>query len=653
MMFFQNTLLLGYLYSFWSVGSLNSKRQASIHLGLLSLSLLTLPILPGASWKPIGAGEPISRILFLLAATVGVPYLVLSTTGPLLQAWYASLNRTKLPYRLYALSNFGSLLALLSYPLLIEPLFRLSRQAYGWSAGYAAFALLCGSVAVVVLRSPISGEPALRIPVEIETGPAPGWRELLLWIGLAACPSALLLAITTHLTQNIAPIPLLWVVPLAIYLLTLVLCFDSDRWYVRPVLIPLWIVATGAMVFYIFPERRLTTLEITVPVFLGGLFLCCMVCHGELAARKPATRWLTSFYLMLAIGGALGGIFVAVIAPLVFKTLLELPIALTASTILVGIALYQAGFIGLWTPSRLARIQFGGLAGVSVAALYLTFIAEPSWVHQQTLVTRNFYGELRVLEKLEGQEIVRHLFHGTINHGSQGMRRAMRRRPVSYYSPLSGVGRAIADRQARGPIKLGVIGLGAGTLAAYGRAGDAVEFYEINPLVEKVARSQFTYLSDCPAKLNIVFGDARRSLETQSNQGFDVLAVDAFSGDAIPVHLLTQEAFREYFRHTRPDGILAVHISNRYLDLEWVVRMEADALGKKAVLVSDEVDDNDPLLSRSDWMLLSSQPNAFSEAKWAGLSDPDVRNARRPKDLQLWTDEYSNLFSILHTDSSQ
>ena len=642
MMFFQTALLLGYLYSFWSVGSLRPKLQAAVHLGLLAASLLVLPILPSAAWKPTGAEQPILRIVILLAATVGIPYLVLSTTGPLLQAWYSRLNSSKLPYRLYALSNAGSLLALISYPVVVEPLLNATTQAYGWSWVYGGFVLLCGAVAALVLASAPRAS-AIQTPAQPELEPSakPRWTELLLWIALAAVPSALLLAITNHLSQNIAPIPLLWVVPLALYLLSLILCFDSDRWYNRDLWFPLLLIGVGAMSYYLFPDRANENISRVVPVFVLGLFFCCMACHGELAKRKPAPRYLTIFFLMLSVGGALGGMFVALLSPFIFTTYIELPIALLACAVLISAVLYRDRFLNLvkWLP----RVQLGVAVGVAVSLIFLLTIGEHNWESEQRLLTRNFYGALRVADEREAGQDVRHLFHGTINHGSQILNPAGRRKPISYYCFTSGVGRAAVDKQARGPMKLGVIGLGAGTMAAYGRPGDTVVFYEINPLVQLIARSQFTYLSGSKSKLDVVMGDARRSLEAQPPQQFDLLAVDAFSSDAIPVHLLTTQAFQEYFRHLKPDGVLAVHISNRYLQLEWVVRLAAQALGKTVLGVFDEAGDDDPILSSSDWMLISSSPTAFTDPKWQKLGEP----GKRPPGLKLWTDEYSNLLSIL------
>lgn len=641
MMFFQTTLLLGYLYSYWSIGWLTPAVQARTHLGLLAASLLLLPILPGTRWRPLDSGHPALHIVLLLMVTVGLPYLVLSTTGPLLQAWYARLSGSRWPYRFYALSNLGSLLALLSYPLVVEPLLRSSAQAYLWSAVYGFFVLLCAIVAWRGLTPNADLRPPSDPQIAAEDGDGPPtWRTRWMWAALAACPSALLLAITNHISINIAPIPLLWVVPLGLYLLSLVLCFESERWYVRAFWLRLWLVAMGVMTYALFPDNANTDVKVMIPIFLIGLFCCCMVCHGELARRKPSSRWITSFYLMLSLGGAIGGLFVAVVAPSLFRTYLELPLALLACAVLVGYTAWRDGYLTLSGPPAVVT---AGCAAVACALIYYIGFIEIKWMREQRLVVRNFYGQLRVQDQMLARKPARNLIHGTINHGVQFLDPDYRRAPLSYYGRKSGVGLAIEDRQQRGPVKIGVIGLGAGTLAAYGRREDTVRFYEINPLVEGIARSQFKYLSDCPSRLDVVSGDARRSLESEPPQQFDVLAVDAFSSDAIPVHLLTLEAFREYFRHLKPDGILAVHISNRYLNLEWVVRLGAEALQKPVLAVFQEKDDKEPEIDASDWMLVPNEHQAFAADKWRDLGDM----GEKPAHLRLWTDEYSNLLAIL------
>jgi SAM-dependent methyltransferase len=638
LMFFQTTLLAGYLYAHWLTRALRPRRQALVHLALLAASVFALPILPNSIWRPSGNQQPAFRILALLAATVGVPYLLLSTTGPLLQAWYSRLNSGVMPYRLYSLSNAGSLLALLCYPVVVEPTLRSSTQTYGWSCAYLVFVLLCGALAWRMGQ--VRSLPSHSISVT--TSGAPTFRERVLWVALAAIPSVLLLSITNHLLQNIAPIPLLWVVPLSVYLLSLVLCFDSDRWYNRRWWFPLFVILTAWMTYELFPNQQNTNVWFLIPLFIAGLFVCCMVCHGELARLRPAPAWLTSFYLMLALGGALGGIFVGLFAPMIFHTYLELRLGLLGSVLLIAGIVYgmprRAWLQQPWWDS----LQLSSALAVAATLVFLMAIAQPRWVSQQRLVERNFYGQLQVRDMLVDPEEPAHrdLLHGTIRHGSQYLDAQYRRIPSLYYGPTSGVGRAVSHLVQSGSMRAGVIGLGAGTIAAYGRRGDVYRFYEINPLVETIARNQFTYLRDCPAKLEVVLGDARRSLELESPQQYDLIAVDAFSGDAIPVHLLTEEAFLQYFRHLKPHGILAIHISNKYLSLEWVVRLGAEALGKRALAVFDEPDDETS--SSSDWMLVTSDHAIFDAPEWKALGTPSPR----PSHLRLWTDDYSNLLSL-------
>lgn len=639
LMFFQTTLLAGYAYANWSIRYLRPRRQALLHLILLAASLLMLPILPRAIWRPSGADQPALRIVLLLAATVGAPYLLLSTTGPLLQAWYARMNSSAMPYRLYALSNAGSLLALLCYPVAVEPTLGSSAQAYGWSAAYLVFVILCGILSWRVGRARHRPAPSEPTPAS----PAPPFAQRLLWIVLAALPSLLLLAITNQLLQNIAPIPLLWVAPLSVYLLSLILCFDSDRWYNRKAWLPLFLALTAWMTYELFPNNQNTNVWFLIPLFITGLFVCCMVCHGELALRRPPARWLTSFYLMVSIGGAAGGIFVGLLAPMIFRTLLELRLGLLGSVLLVTALVYgRPGKSWLRKPWW-EWLQVTSAAALVLSLVYLVTITQYRWLNQQSLVERNFYGQLLVHDTFVDPEEPAHrdLLHGTIRHGSQYLTPQYRHTPSVYYGPTSGVGRAIAHILESGPVRVGIIGLGTGTIAAYGRPGDVFRFYEINPLVADIAWAQFSYLHDCPATLAIILGDARRSLELEAPQRYDLIAVDAFSGDAIPIHLLTSEAFQQYFRHLKPGGILAIHISNKYLRLEWVVRTEAEALGKKALAVFDEPEEETS--SSSDWMLVTGDGALFDSPKWKGLGAPTPR----PAHFRLWTDDYCNIVSVL------
>ena len=648
LLFFQIVLLGGYLYAHGSVRLLKPPAQARLHLALLALSLLALHVLPRDSWKPTGTEEPTRAILGLLARTVGLPYLLLSTTGPLLQAWYAARppagGGQTFPYRLYALSNFGSMLALLSYPVAVEPALTIRQQALLWSLGYGAVVLLCGLAAWRARGGDWAREEAGAAGVK--DAPAPTPALCLIWVGLAVVASTLLLAVTNYLTQNVAAIPFLWVLPLSLYLLTFIVCFGGRGWRWTPAFLPLPALAIGAMAYALSPslEETGTQIGVLVPLFCGGLFVCCLLCHGELARLKPHPRFLTLFYLMVSVGGALGGLFVGLAAPALFRGPYELPIALAACALVALLALYRE------PRETLARqlLQPSFLAMAALTAGLGVFLTRT--VRQITdgnrVMARNFYGVLRVVDPPPDERgapgATRSLANGMINHGEQFLdpRRAMQ--PTTYYGRRSGIGLAIREAQARGPVRVGVIGLGTGTLAAYGRRGDLFEFYDINPLVVRLARTQFSFLSGSPAGTGVVPGDARLSLERQPPQGFDVLAVDAFSGDAIPVHLLTREAFRLYLRHLKPGGVLAVHVSNRYLALQPVVALDARAVGAEAQVVSSDDDEADDT-SAAEWVLVSARPGFFRAPLLAGaLSAPESRPGLRP-----WTDDYSNLYSIL------
>lgn len=633
LLFFQAVLLLGYLYAYLLFRYLKPKTQGLVHTALLAVSLAVLPIIPNAVWKPTGAIDPTFRILGLLAVTVGLPYFLLSTTGPLLQAWYARHYEGALPYRLYALSNAGSMFALLSYPVLFEPVFGTRRQAIGWSAGFAVFAVLCAITALSARR--FSGKPAHADPAAEE---APGLKLHLLWVLLPACASALLLAITNHLSQNVAPIPFLWVLPLSLYLLSFILCFEGHGWYRRYPFLQLLAVALGGMAYSLSEDFENAGLKLMIPLFAAGLFICCMVCHGELVRLKPHPRYLTSFYLMISLGGAIGGFFVALAAPHLFNGNYELPVSLIGCGALITFLLYGERS-KLWkNPAFLIS------AALTIAmAVYLGQQIRKS-AKDVRIMSRNFYGELKVSDSGSPSEedATRRLIHGTINHGEQFLAPERRDQPTTYYGPNSGVGLAIRQAQQWGPERVGVIGLGTGTLAAYGRRGDYYRFYEINPLVIQLATTQFTFLKDCQAKVDLAVGDARLSLEREHQQDFDVLAVDAFSGDSIPVHLLTREAFQLYFRHLKRDGVLAVHVSNKYLDLEPVVDRIAASLDKQAGLVDTDDDDENDVFG-STWVLVTSRPGYFDESLIRGGASPLTPK----KSLRIWTDDYSNLFQIL------
>lgn len=630
MVFFQAELLLGYLYVHWLHETLAPRRQTLVHIALLLLSLATLPVVADPSWKETAQANPTLNVLGVLATAVGLPYLLLSTTGPLMQAWYARAFTGVMPYRLYALSNLASMLALLSYPVLVEPFLEVQAQSWGWSAGYALFVVACAATALRSWRM-VSPEREATVPAAQADIPRPSWRECLLWIGLAMTASTLLLAMTRHLTQDVAPVPFLWVLPLAIYLLSFILCFDAPRYYVRPLFL-------AALPFAFFGLDWVMDEGMPVPAMIAlistSLFVFCMVCHGELVRRKPHPRHLTLFYLMLSLGGALGGIFVGLFAPAVFTAYFELPIGLFLCALLVVVVLWQE-LRPLWRILLLlALCGYGWRLGM----------VSKEFVDGYHVVVRNFYSQLRISERIDEKLGLRHVMvHGRIKHGEQYLAPEHRRTPTSYYCHESGIGRAIFSLPQERPLKLGVVGLGAGTLAAYGRKGDEVRIYEINEQVLDLARSQFTYLADSPAHIVPVLGDGRLMLEREPDQGFDLLALDAFSGDSIPAHLLTLEAMQGYLRHLRPEGILAVHVTNRYLDLQPVMAAIAQHYGRTALLYALEPDDDDDFCFSSDWVLIMSPERATALPLVMNDGEPlEPRPGFRP-----WTDSFSNLFSVL------
>jgi len=640
LLFFQSVLLFGYVYAHWLYGRWKPRWQLMVHSILLAVSLAVLPITPSAYWKPAGGADPTWGILLLLAANVGLPYFLLSTTGPLLQAWYSRQYKDAVPYRLYALSNLGSMLALISYPMLVEPWLGTHRQALTWSWAYAAFVVLCASTA----WRAAAAAPQMLIRAEHHPPAADHLRgRTFFWVALPACASILLLAVTNHLSQNIAAMPFLWILPLSLYLLSFILCFDNSWWYKRSIFLGLFAVAVGTMAYALSPEFQNNPIKVMIPFFAAGLFVCCMVCHGELARLKPHPSRLTSYYVAIALGGALGGAFVALIAPRVFSGYFELPVGLVVSAVVVLAALRrdpESGLAGPWLQPK----PLGAVVLTLAVAAFLGYVINER-VRDARLMVRNFYGGLKVVDEMSDDdnniEHVRRLMHGTITHGEQFLSAKLRRFPTTYYGADSGVGLSIRQCQNLGPVRVGVIGLGTGTLAAYGRPGDYFRFYEINPLVLRLAHSEFTFLEDCPAKHEVALGDARLSLERENPENFDVLAVDAFSGDAIPVHLLTHEAFLLYFRHLKPDGVLAVHVSNKYLDLTPVVKLAAVSIGKDVRLVDTEDEPHD--VFGSTWMLVTSNSAFFDLA----LMKHAVLMVPRSDRLQAWTDDYSNLFRIL------
>lgn len=664
LVFFQLALLGGYAYSDFSSRLLKHRMQSTIHIVLLLVSLAALPIVAAAGWKPAGNEDPLWRILGLLLVTIGLPYFMLSTTAPLIQSWFArehaDARTAERVYRFFALSNLGAILGLLAYPFAIEMWVSTHTQAIGWSAGYALFALLCIGSAWRARRLTDAGEvepdevpkplfdalPAQQSQSPAGSRAAPQAKDYVLWFTLAALASMMLLAVTNHITQNVASIPFMWVLPLTLYLITFVLCFEGRGgrgFYVRkfwllPALIIICLMAWGITAKYGFLE-----INIAIPLYCAGLFLVCMFCHGELAAAKPATRYLTRFYLILSLGGAVGGMFVGLAAPKLFTAYWELPLGLGALA-LMALVLTMHHLANLGQRPVFAAAPLLALVSL-VAVVYYAYdydwlLKEGGTIH----AVRNFYGRLSVKQlgrSSNDPETNRILMHGTIVHGRQYISPSYRRITTSYYSESSGIGMALS-RFHPGQQRIGGVGMGVGTIAAYGKQGDLFKFYEINPKVIDIASNYFYYLNESPAQIQIALGDARLVLERELPQQFDVLAIDAFSGDAVPVHLITREALAVYLKHIKPDGAVAFHVTSRYLNLAPVIKQLADEAGYEAVMIADRSDDN-PYSTHSDWVIVTRNRDF--------LTDPEVvkkRVAIEPiAGMKIWTDDFSNLFQIL------
>lgn len=719
LVFFQVFLFLGYFYSHRVCGSLTLRKQANIHLVLLSVTTATViiawsfwgsPFLPTAAWKPAPGSLPVPSILKLLTATIGLPFLLLSTTGPLLQKWYGEIGRRRdqSPYFLYALSNAGSLLGLLTYPIWFEPKLGTEWQSRLWGAGFVFFILSCGVCAWRIMRQAgnATADGGRLSQAEVKRPAPTQWG---VWFALPALGSVMLLATTNLLTQDVAPVPLLWVLPLSIYLLTFILTFKTRPWYSRGLFHPLFVLAALATTIALFQGTDMNVLK-QAGIFLAMLFTACMICHGELARLKPEVGQLTFFYLTVSAGGAFGGIFVGLIAPSVFPASWEYHIGLwLVAVVAVAVLMVDkqswlhercrdpwipgAFFAALFllpkslvhtriiNPQRPLALAINGL--VVVALLVLVSMPFASrWTRRwkfdwyaTTLVSaiillgcglylqlafqkgrllyraRNFYGALTVSRTWDNDMLRSRvaLMHGRIVHGIQLERD--RKVATTYYGDASGAGLALTTnpRRSVGDMRVGVIGLGAGTLATYARSGDTYRFYEINPMVVHLAQgegSYFSFLRDSAGRIEIAGGDARLLLEAEAQRGdyqnFDVLVVDAFNGDSIPIHLLTCEAMKLYLAHLRgPDSVIAVHISNIAVNLAPPISGLAHLYGLKSTLVTTRVSSGGVV--PSEWVLLT---------RGTALDVPAIRQVGKPvlafadKETDAWTDNYSSILRL-------
>ena len=665
MLFFQLALLTGYAYAHWSSSRLQARVQSSVHLFLLAASLLALPIAPSPEvWKPGPDVLPTAHILMFLVATVGMPYLLLSSTAPLVQHWFSGAAPGRSPYRLYSLSNTGSLLALLSYPFLFEPWLALENQVLGWSWTYAAFVVLSGWSALAAgFLDPGAGQhddqPGVapgRQPPSLQDGedrtslgPPPSVGAVSLWLSLSAMASALLLATTNQMCQEVAVIPFLWVVPLAIYLLTFIISFDNERWYERRLFGFLVGVSVAASLSLMSagPEIKL---PYHIVAYSVTLFACCMCCHGELVKAKPHPRYLTLFYLVVAGGGALGGVFVALVAPQIFSSFWEYPVALAGCAVATLAAWYRAR---AWEPYiNKPHWVIGPMAGMMLSIVASLILMSAGTGPKEMMRWRSFYGVLRLAQEDDGAGAKLVLTHGRVIHGSQFLAPERRSWPTAYYGPESAIGLAMRYHPRRfntgdRSLRVGVVGLGAGTIATHGQPGDYLRFYEINPDVIEISNEHFTYRADSAATVDVIAGDARVRMEAElarnEPQELDILAVDAFSSDSIPIHLLTKESVEVYWEHLKPGGLLLFHISNQTLDLEPVVRGLAQQCECTTLFVPDKGDSSRGVMA-SAWMIVTKN-SAF-------LAANEIRRAARPLPAApapplVWTDDFASLWQVL------
>ena len=627
LVFFQTTLLLGYLYAHWFNRRALTRGRQGLHIALLAAAAATL-LLPTVLNSINGTAHPVTTIFANLATTIGLPFLLLASTSPLLQVWLAHREDRPVWYRLFALSNAGSLLALLAYPTLVEPHLTLNLQRSLWGIGFAIYVILC---AILTRNTQSIAPPSPQTESDIApTRRAVKW----LWFLLPMAAAMQLSAVTSHLTVNIAAIPLLWILPLATYLLTFILAFEFPTLYRRGIVIRLLVLMLASLGYALSKAETSFPIGLTILFFLFECFLACLFCHAEAYALRPQRPSETTFfYLLIAAGGAAGTFFIGIASPLLFAANYDLAIAFFFTAFLALVVTWHDGW-----PQRLLW------STASILLLGLLVMLHNGYKHEAIFFARNFYGSLRIKQTSTPAQSapVRMLLNGSIQHGTQLFAPGKAKIPTTYYAPDSGVGLALLHCCEGRNRNVGVVGLGAGTLAAYGVLGDHIRFYEINPVVQPIAQNFFTYLRDSEARVTFADGDARTSLAHEPAQNFDVLVIDAFSGDAIPLHLLTTQAIALYRRHLAPSGILAFHVSNQYLDLAPEIAQLAASANMTARVVDSPLNESRGAY-RSTWVLVSNNTAFFDR--------PDIAAVALPADpipgLRTWTDDYSSLLPIL------
>ena len=665
MLFFQVLLTGGYTYAYWLIGRVEKRRQIIIHISLTTFAIIILvllsfiwasPITPDSTWKPNNVTSPILDIFKLLIISVGLPYFILASNGPLMQAWFTRIFPDRSYARLYALSNVGSLLGLLAYPVLIEPTLSLRSQGWMWSLGFILFGFLAVWVALQSGRkTPLAptADSVTHIHPErrterllrsLQSKGRPNYNLMSLWIALSATASLFLLSVTNQISQEVAVIPFLWIVPLTLYLLSFILAFSGEHGYNRK-FYPLLFILSAALTLFVMLNATSLHVYWQIVAYCLLLFSVCMLCHGELYLLRPASAHLTTFYLMVSIGGAFGGIFVSLIAPLIFNGYWEFFVGLAMAIAILLTVIPANSTKDIKARARFVFVVFG------LVTVMLTLLS--TFFSGALYSKRNFYGVIRVRQIVpEGStEIANVMSHGITIHGLQFLLGVKSSNiPTTYYVPNAGAGLAILNHpKYRHNQRVGLLGLGVGTLVSYAQPGDVYRLYEINPVVIDLAAGvgdYFSFLSDSKADITIVPGDARISLEREIAQGhpqnFDVLVLDTFSSDSIPVHLVTKEAFALYLEHLAPDGVIAAHITNLHLDLQPVFWQLAQHYGLSIVRINYPGDSNGGYAS--NWILLSRDP-ALLEIP--AIQDRAVDLNGYSTNLKLWTDDYSNLFQIL------